>query len=347
MPESLHATLERTGFRASLASEYLAGHAPGTQHKDRHLSPEKPTYYELPAIKKPAWEWHVPTYFFVGGVASGAYIVAVLLDMLGREEDRPLVRAGHFVSFVGAIISPILLILDLGRPDRFLNMLRVYRPRSMMNQGTYVLIAMGIFGGAGAVAQALQMLAPRHLATKLVTAPLRVLSWLGIIPAMFLGSYTAQLLSATNVPLWAANRLLMGPLFSSSALSTGLAATHLAARLFGSLSGDSEKRLKQAESMILGVELAVTAGSGLLLRGLARPLVTGRLGLIYQVGSIALGMLAPLALSRSARQSSVGSLISPLLTLVGGAIMRFAITKAGMRSADDPRAYFAYTRPGR
>ncbi|MGI5836622.1 MAG: NrfD/PsrC family molybdoenzyme membrane anchor subunit, partial [Chloroflexota bacterium] len=333
MTVTLEKTLEKTGNRASLASEYVIGYAPEAQRKDQHVTPGKPTYYDIPPIKSPEWLWYIPAYFYVGGIASGAYIVAVLADMRGRREELPFVRAGHFVSLAAAAISPVLLILDLGKPERWYNMLRVFRPRSMMNLGTYILSFMGAFGVAGAISQLLRMLGPNRLLYRLAMQPLRLFSWLGAIPAGFLGSYTAFLLAATNVPLWAGNRLLMGLLFFSSALSTGLSATHLAAGLFGSLTEASKRRIKRAENQILGVELAVTVASGLALRGLARPLVTGRLGLAYLLGSVGLGMLAPLGLNRLGKTSGLMGMLPPLLTLLGGAAMRLAIHEAGKRSA--------------
>jgi formate-dependent nitrite reductase membrane component NrfD len=345
MTVTLETTLEKTGNRASLASEYVIGYAPEAQRKEQHVTPEKPTYYDIPPVKSPEWLWHIPAYFFAGGIASGAYIVAVLADMRGRSEDLPLVRAGHFVSLVAAAVSPVLLILDLGRPERWYNMLRVFRPRSMMNLGAYILSFMGAFGVAGAISQLLRMLGPNHLLFRLAIQPLRLLSWLGAIPAGFLGSYTAFLLAATNVPLWASNKLLMGLLFFSSALSTGLSATHLASGLFGSLTEAGKRRVIRAENLILGVELAVTAALGLAMRRLARPLVTGRLGTTYLLGSVGLGMLVPLWLSRRVATYGHLAMLPPLLTLLGGAVMRFTIHEAGKRSAGDPHAYFHYTRP--
>lgn len=346
MATPLREVLERTEYRASLAVEYTEGHAPEAQRKGRHLTTEQPTYYDIPAIKKPEWEWHIPAYFYVGGIASGAYITAVLADMRGREEDGPLVRAGHAVALLMAIISPILLIADLGRPPRWYNMFRVFRPRSMMNMGTWILSFMGLFGGAGAFVHLLHFLGSGSRLFRVALQPLRVFSWLGVIPAGFLGSYTGLLLSATNVPLWAGNRLLMPLYFFSSALSTGLAATHITAKLFGSVSRESEDRVKQAESKILAVELALTLASGLLLRGLARPLLTGPQARRFQIGTVGAGMVAPLVLSKVGKLPGPLSLLGPTLTLVGGAFMRSAVVEAGKMSSEDPRAYFRYTRPG-
>src|SRR5206468_8063843 len=138
-------------------------------------------------------------------------------------------------------------IADLGRPERFLNMLRVFKPTSMMNLGSWGLTVFGLFTGVAVVAQLLHDVGPRVPLARLIAQPLRLLSWLGLPPAMFVGSYTGLLLTATNVPLWAGNRLLMGPLFFSSALSTGLAATSLVARLLGPSNRKSRERLELAE----------------------------------------------------------------------------------------------------
>ena len=119
--------LERTGYRASLAPEYTDGHAPALQHRVGEPASD-PSYFGLPAIKKPDWSWAVPAYFFIGGTASGAYITATLADIIGRRGDRPYVVAGRVIALVGVIASLPLLVADLGRPERFLNMLRVFKP---------------------------------------------------------------------------------------------------------------------------------------------------------------------------------------------------------------------------
>jgi|DewCreStandDraft_2_1066082.scaffolds.fasta_scaffold00567_30 formate-dependent nitrite reductase membrane component NrfD len=347
MPEPLDEVLKRTGYRASLDPAYLQGHAPAVLHKDGHTTPERPSYYGLPAIKKPEWLWYIPAYFFVGGLSSGAYIVATLADILGRPEDRPLVRAGRYLALAGMLLSPLLLIADLGRPERFLYMLRVFKPRSLMNLGSWVLTLFGLFTGLAAVAQALQDLSVRMSALKPIAALLRVCSWLGILPAMFIGSYTGLLISATNVPLWAGNRVLMGPLFFASSMSTGMAATRLVGRLFGRVAPESEARLVRAEELMLGTELALVVASLAALRGLARPLLRGPWARLYQLGGLGMGVLAPLMLQRVGGARSAAGVASSLLVLIGGALARFAIVEAGKQSADDPYAYFEYTRPER
>jgi formate-dependent nitrite reductase membrane component NrfD len=378
--EPLEQTLERTGDRASLAPEYLDGRAPAIQHREAPPDPGSPTYYDLPSIKKPEWKWPVPAYFFVGGLASGAYIVAALVDLQGCEEDRSLVRAGRYLQFGSLLLCPPLLIADLGRPERFHHMLRVFRPRSMMNQGSWGLTLFGLFSTAAAAAQALEDLAPQSRVRRLSNVPLRAFSWLGIVPAAYVGSYTGVLLSATNVPLWAGNKYGMGPLFFSSALAAGLAGTRLTADLLRPVeclsvpqlqgapsagadrsarlpvSEATEEGLRRAENVVAGAELALVAASACALGNLARPLKTGPLGLTFQVGALGLGILAPLALralstgrlasgrERLRPRSRFVSVLSSTLVLAGSAVLKFAVTEAGKRSADDPRAYFEYTK---
>jgi formate-dependent nitrite reductase membrane component NrfD len=310
------------------------------------VSPEQPaSYFGLPAIKKPDWTWSVPAYFFLGGTASGAYIGATLADILGRREDRSYVTAGRIIGLLGVFLSVPLLVVDLGRPERFLNMLRVFKPNSMMSTGSWALTMFGGFSGLAVGVEVLRGLSRRWPLLGMVVGPLRVLSWFGILPAMYVGSYTGVLLSATNVPLWAGNRFLMGPLFLSSAMSCGLSATSLAARFRGPRSRSSEERFKRAEHRALTTELAITVVSALMLRGLAHPLLTGRWSRFYQGASLGAGLLVPLMLSRLGLRGSFWGSVSSVLVLIGGISTRFAITEAGKESADDPHAYFAYTAP--
>jgi formate-dependent nitrite reductase membrane component NrfD len=332
--------LERTGNRASLVSEYTAGQAPSLQHRVGE-SVADPSYFGLPAIKKPEWGWYVPAYFFVGGTASGAYITATVADMLGRRSDRAYVVTGRVIALAGVLASLPLLVADLGRPERFLNMLRVFKPRSMMSTGSWALTTFGGFAGLAVGVEVLRLLCPRWAVLRPLVLPLRALSWFGVLPAMYVGSYTGVLLSATNVPLWAGNRFLMGPLFFSSAMSCGLAATTLAAPLRPA----AKHRFKQAEVRVLTTELAITAASAVMLRGLARPLLTGRWSRLYVLGSLGSGMLMPLLLERLGMRGGFWGALASVLVLIGGASTRFAVTEAGKESADDPHAYFAYTRP--
>ena len=334
---SLRETLQHTDFRASLAPEYTEGHAPATQQSDERKEGGAASYFGLPAIKAPVWSWYVPAYFFVGGTAAGAYIAATLADIVGRREDQAYVRAGRLVALLGLLVSPPLLILDLGRPERFLNMLRMFKPRSMMNTGSWGLSFFGLFAGLATLVELLQWIGPRRAPLRLLAAALRPMSWIGVLPAFYVGSYTGLLLSTTNVPLWARNHRLLGSLFFSSAMGSGLAATTLATYLAGGATRSNERRIARAERTVLWTELALTLASGLTLRALARPLISGRWGKRYVSGAICAGLIAPLAIGDR------WNVIRSVLVLIGALITRFAWTEAGKESAENPHAYFGYT----
>lgn len=346
-PEPLEQVLERTGFRASLPVKYEEGEAPAAQLRQGQVRPEAPDYYGMPAIKKPEWKWYIPAYFVTGGMASGSYIVAALADMQGRDEDRALVRAGRYLCLAMMGVSPVLLIADLGRPERWHHMLRVFRPRSMMNQGAWGLTLFGPFVALAGLAQLVEDLGSRREGQKKASLLLRVLSWLGVPAAAYVGSYTGVLLSATNVPLWAGNRNWLGPLFFASALSGGLAGTHLTARMLGPVAHETEERVHRAEGVVLASELALTAASAAALGNLGKPLKQGKMSTAFKIGYLALGLVAPLVLGRLAKKKPWLGLLSSALSVAGTAFLKYTVTEAGKESADDPHAYFEYTSPER
>src|SRR5512133_3584578 len=96
-------------------------------------------YYGYPALKRPEWRWEIPAYFFLGGLAAGSYLIATLADLFGTQEDRPVSRVGRYLAFASVAVSPLLLVRDLGRPERFSHMLRILKTRSPMSMGTFGL----------------------------------------------------------------------------------------------------------------------------------------------------------------------------------------------------------------
>jgi formate-dependent nitrite reductase membrane component NrfD len=161
-------------------------------------------YRDLPLIKPPVWTWEVPAYFFAGGAAGAAAILALAAQVIGGREE--LVRDGRRIAAAGAALSAPLLIADLGRPERFLNMMRVFKPRSPMSVGAWTL---AIFGGA---------------ATAAAIAPSRTLrNAAGAVSAAsgaVMATYTGVLIGATTVPVWAAHVRLLPVHFAASSLGT-------------------------------------------------------------------------------------------------------------------------------
>src|SRR3982751_2640572 len=110
-----------------------------------------PTYYETPMLKQPVWIWSIPAYFYVGGVAGVGATLGAAVQLVAPQEMRSLVHKSRWVATVGGAVSAGLLIHDLGRPARFLNMLRVFRITSPMSMGSWILSIFSTAAGAAAV----------------------------------------------------------------------------------------------------------------------------------------------------------------------------------------------------
>jgi len=101
---------------------------------------------DRPIIKAPVWTWEIPIYFYVGGLAGASAGVARLAEARGNDA---LADRAAAVAAAGAAVSPALLISDLGRPARFLHMLRMFKVTSPMSIGSWTLAAFGTAAGAG------------------------------------------------------------------------------------------------------------------------------------------------------------------------------------------------------
>lgn len=308
-------------------------------------------YYGLPAIHRPHWKWLVITYFFLGGIAGASYLLASLADLAGGRANARIVRAGRYLSFAALVPCPLLLIFDLGRPERFLHMLRVVKLRSPMSLGTWGLLLFSGFSTLSVLGQAARDgLLPAHPFTRVLGAlPARALGLVGTLPAFFVGGYTGVLLAATAVPLWTKNYLLMGPLFLASALSSATAALTTVLALLPGTPRAALERLARVERLTLGGELVLLLAARLVAgRVIARPLVHGHTGRVLR-GVVGGGVVLPLALHALARTrdglpAQALTLAGSLLALLGGFGLRYVVVMAGHASADDPAATFALTR---
>jgi hypothetical protein len=185
-----------------------------------------PGYYGRPIVKPPVWTWEIPLYFFTGGVGGMAAAIALAGHVAGPPEAAAaLVRQALWLAFLGgAVVSPILLVLDLGRPRRFLHMLRVFKWRSPMSVGAWLVF---LFGGAVTTALLLTEWAARPDAPSVVdslrTVPIVVAGLLG--PA--LATYTGVLIGATTIPAWFAHHRDLPLHFGVSGLGSATAALEL------------------------------------------------------------------------------------------------------------------------
>jgi formate-dependent nitrite reductase membrane component NrfD len=292
-----------------------------------------PSYYGLPAVKEPVWIWSVPTYLYVGGVAGAASLLGLAADVAGGPDLAQLGRRALWVGTVGDVLSAGLLIHDLGRPSRFLNMLRVFRPTSPMSIGSWVLAASGGLNTLGLI------LGWRR-------------GWAGVVGrgasagaavlGMPLAGYTAVLLCNSAIPVWQATHRTLPLFFMSSA-------TAAAGSLLSLLPhGPAEARVlrpyrlagKVAE-LVTGIAVARDAAR---VPEVARPLHEGLSGTLWKTSRVcsAAGLVLDVLPGR-ARWKQVAA---DVLTTAGALAARFAIFHAGKASARNPQATFQGQRQG-
>src|SRR5450759_3399331 len=205
------------------------GYTPDAEGEQQELS-----YYDRPVLKAPVWSWEIIWYFCFGGLASGSYVIASIASLFGSRDDRAVARAGYYLSLLAVLPCPPLLIKDLGRPERFLNMFRMFKLKSPMSMGTWGLLTFSLFSGVTAVIQAARDgLLGRWWGARLLAAlPQKLIALPGSAFGIFLGGYTGVLLAASSIPLWSRSKHL-GAIFISSAISTSSALISLVLRLTG------------------------------------------------------------------------------------------------------------------
>ena len=288
----------------------------------------------------PDWEWWLVFYFFAGGLAAGLYFVAALIELVGTEQDRKMARAAYYLAFPLALVCGVLLILDLGRPERFWHMLiqsetgkLMFKYWSPMSIGAWALL---IFGGlsflsfVGVLAEdgRLGLARFRALAQTLHRGPIGVgFTLLCAVVGFFIASYTGVLLTASNQPFWS-DTPLIGGLFLASAAATGTALL-LLVRL-PSAAAASLARLEWVNSWALGLELLFLVVFLTSLGTLATPLLSSSYGKMLLVVTGLLGLVVPLVLRLLWR--GVGgkwvTVVTSLLVLIGGFEMRYSVLMA-------------------
>ncbi len=278
----------------------------------------------------PHWTWFIIPYFFVGGLAGGAYFLAALLEWFGRPDDRPVIRTGYRVAAVGAIASGLLLTIDLGRPLRFWHMLFqsanfpaiMFKSWSPISFGAWAILLFGLFSvlsalGAMAEEGRLQNPALRAVGGVIRGGIAKLVAGIGGLLGFFVAGYTGILLSVTNRPIWADSPWL-GALFVVSGASTGAAALILLAPGRGATE-QSLARLSAFDTKALVVELLVL-GLFVVSLGSVNHVWIGFWGLVLLVGVVGLGIVAPLRLHAQRRPLASAA----KLVLLGGFLLRLA-----------------------
>jgi hypothetical protein len=284
------------------------------------------SYYGRAVLKRPVWqERDIAGYLFFGGLAAGSALLGAGGDVTGR----PALRRSGRLSAAGALtVSTAFLIHDLGRPSRFLNMLRVLKPTSPMSVGSWLLSGFGLPAGVAAGAE-LTGLVPKPL-RGLVDAVSRPAGVAAASVAPAIAAYTAVLLADTAVPTWHEAYPELPFVFVGSAAA---ASGGLAMMLVPLDQASPARRMAVAGA---AVDLAAAQKMGDRLGLVGEPLRTGRSGHLLKVakGLTIGGAVVTATLGRRSRWASV---IGGAAMVAGSVFTRFGIFSAGVVSAEDPK----------
>jgi formate-dependent nitrite reductase membrane component NrfD len=287
----------------------------------------KTGYYGQPVLKPPVWTWEIPVYFFVGGLAGMSAVIALAAAIFHHLD---LARAAMWVAAIGAVLSPVLLILDLGRPRLFINMLRVFKPQSAMSMGAWILTAFGGCVFPGLIALELDA----HQITafdEILRIAAGVFIFGSAIFGMLLATYTGVLIGATAIPAWFMHRVLLPIHFGTAGLGSAAALLELLGHRIAPLNAIGF--FAAAVETLLFIWLTIDR------HGAAdRALHEHSAGWLIRSGEILSG---PLALVLRILGLVPFAAIS---FLIGALISRFGWLAAGRVSGCDPESVFAAQR---
>ena len=292
--------------------------------------PRKPGYYGQPVVKPPVWTWQVPLYFFVGGLGGMSAVIASAAILFHQVD---VARAAMWVAAIsGAVLSPVLLIMDLGRPRLFLNMLRVFKHRSAMSMGAWILSLFGACAVPGLIALELHahQIFPGTL-DQLLRVAAGIFIFSSAIFGTLLATYTGVLIGATAIPAWFLHRTLLPIHFGTAGLGSAAAVLELLGHRIPALNflGFYAAGVESALLIWLSVDKHGVAdraihehGSGWLIR--IGEVLNGPLAIVLRL----LGLIPFAALS----------------FLIGALVSRFGWIWVGKVSGSDPEAVFASQR---
>lgn len=280
-------------------------------------SEEFRSYYGRPILKEPAWNTpDVPVYLFLGGLAGASSLLAAVSGETGRNG---LARVGRVTAGLSVLGSLAALIHDLGRPERFLNMLRVFKPTSPLSMGSWTIAVFGSLAGATATSEVTGVWRGAGRAAGITAA--------GLGPAM--ATYTSVLLADTAIPAWHDAHRELPFVFGGSAM-TAAAGVALAAAPLKEAGPAASMALAGAAMKIAGVEV-MTRHLGLV----AEPYSRGRAGKLIRAAKILTAAGAAGAVA--GRRSRAISALAGTCLVAGSLALRFGVFDAGVQSARDPR----------
>lgn len=301
------------------------------------------------------WPLLIDLYFFLGGLAGGAFVIATIANLVDGRRYQDIVRIGYYVAFLALLPCPLLLIVDLGYPSRFLHMLMVSKPStaigmgavqigplhlklfSPMSVGAWGLLAFGLCSFLCALDVFLTDRGGRSL-TGLRTAA----GVVGSVFGFFIAAYPGVLLGATARPLFISAHWL-GAIFLAVGAATGGAAIALIlALLRGTAAREGLAQVMRVTSIALVVEAIALllfvvsvkmAGSAGISAALGR-LLAGSYSVPFWLGAVIIGVVVPLVLQRRAARAGAPGMVALVsgLVLVGGFMVKYVLIAAGQAS---------------
>ena len=311
--------------------------------------------------------WGTPLFFdlWAAGMAGGAFFAAFLLNLFGLDKERRLLKVATYIGVPLVLLGVVLIIADLGEPLRAFNMylgltpaawemipstgaasLRLWPPVlalfpiSPMSLGGWVLVLFTLAGIAlivlflaesakawelkGAVGWGVDVLKALRPLTTLI-------AWAAFGLATLVMAYTGVVLAASSMPLWSGT-LLLPAVFVSSAITTGVAALIIVLGIVQSSAPGMMPMLRSALKMLLLVQIVLLALFVIwaAAAGVVGTLVSGGVGVAFWLGVVVAGLALPLALEFGmARAKGAVVMLSPLLVLLGGLLLRATVITAG------------------
>ena len=285
-------------------------------------------------VAPPLWEWYIVWYFFLGGLAGGAYLLGTLLRLNGDPRDEGVARLAFLVAFPAVVICPILLTLDLGHPVRFWHMLinsrtwgLNFKYWSPMSVGAWALLIFSFFVTVSFIEALFSDGWTRHSAARSIAGGLsgafgRLFMVVGSLFGLFVAGYTGVLLSVSNQPVWS-DTWALGGLFLASGLSVAAATLAILARSRADVAS-TERKLSRADRFFVVLEILLLAAFFVTLGTLAGRLFAPRWIVLWVL--VALGIVAPLVLNRVSGAGRVGSpVLAGFLVLLGGLALRIVL----------------------
>ncbi|WP_019548872.1 NrfD/PsrC family molybdoenzyme membrane anchor subunit [Streptomyces sulphureus] len=304
--------------------EAVTGRAAGRRRRggrgERPVVPEAEfsTYYGMPVLNPPRWEaLDIAGYLYLGGLAGASSLLAAGAHLTARRRLALVAKS----SATGAVsLSLVALIHDLGRPERFLNMLRVFKPTSPMNVGSWLLAGYAPLTMAALLSDVSGRYRPAGAAA---TAGAAVLGPL-------VTTYTAVLLADTAVPSWHDGYRQLPFAFAGSGAAAAAGVGLLAAPV-----AETAPACKLA-SLGAGLELGSTQVMKRRIVLTSEPFEQGHAGTLMRA-SKALTVGGTLLAVCAGRRSRVAASVAGAALLAGSAMLRFGVFRAGVASAEDPK----------